>query len=116
MFRYFENDLAAVKWQHKGDADLIESFMHDFTGMMSAPRLILSPSSWAFWAGLFSNATEIHVDTKYHRNMGIDHPEYVYHMESKQLYYGSLQVVDKSSGEIDIVYQHTPSAEGNKMA
>jgi hypothetical protein len=71
---------------------------------MSSPRLILPHSSWAFWAGVLSNATEIHVDPTYHKGMGIAHPQYVYHNYRRALYYGKYQ---RTVGdEVDILYQH----------
>ena len=52
-------------------------------------QLILPVSSWAYWAGLLSNATEIHVNgPPHHSNMGGDFPNYIYHNEKARKFFG----------------------------
>ena len=61
--------------------------------------MILPDSSWAVWAGILSNATEIHVDiplihpiVNNNNNNNDNHnnnPSYIYHNERDGLYFGT---------------------------
>ena len=52
----------ASRWPiYKGDDDSLH-LLHDLAGLIQSKKLILPVSSWAYWAGLLSNATEIHVN------------------------------------------------------
>lgn len=61
-------------------------------------------SSWAFWAGLLSNASEIHVNGQpFHPNMGSKMPQYIYHLERQKLYYGRFNTTTNDiEYEIDL--------------
>lgn len=61
-------------------------------------------SSWAFWAGFLSNASEIHV------NAPPIHPlmtegNYIYHHEKAKLFFGRY---NSSTGDIDYAYTAPP--------
>jgi hypothetical protein len=51
-------------------------------------QLILPLSSWAFWAGLLSNATEIHVNSPPHHPVMPHRPQYIYHSDRWNAYFG----------------------------
>jgi hypothetical protein len=46
-------------------------------------------SSWAFWGGLLSNATEIHVNAPPHHAVMYGMNQYIYHNEKTNEYFGS---------------------------
>jgi hypothetical protein len=48
----------------------------------------LPVSSWGFWAGALSNATEIHVNGPPHHPIMSDVSTYIYHDEKAKLYFG----------------------------
>jgi hypothetical protein len=45
-------------------------------------------SSWAHWAGLLSNAVEVHVNGPPHSIALPDSPQYIYHSEKSRLFFG----------------------------
>lgn len=51
-------------------------------------QLVLPLSSWAFWAGLFSNATEIHVNAPPLHPLMDQRPEYIYHSDRGNVFFG----------------------------
>ena len=51
-------------------------------------QLILPVSSWAFWAGVFSNASEIHVNAYPHHQIMYSEPQYIYHDEKNKQFFG----------------------------
>lgn len=53
-----------------------------------ATQLILPVSSWAQWAGLLSNATEIHVNMPPHHPIMPDMPQFIYHNEKTKQFFG----------------------------
>ena len=56
--------------------------------LMQANKLIEDKhSTYSYWAGFFSNATEIHVDVTYHEIMNGD-KRYIYHDELSGKYFG----------------------------
>ena len=58
----------ATRWpKYKGN-DEVGPLLHDLAGLALSNKMILPLSSWAYWAGLLSNASEIHVNgiTNYH--------------------------------------------------
>lgn len=57
-------------------------------------------SSWAFWGGLLSNATEIHVNAPPHHSVMYGMNQYVYHNEKTSEYFGSY-IASKN----DIIYR-----------
>ncbi len=57
-------------------------------------------SSWAFWGGLLSNATEIHVNAPPHHSVMYGMNQYVYHNEKTKEYFGTY-----SAKENDILYR-----------
>jgi hypothetical protein len=52
-------------------------------------QMILPVSSWAFWGGMFSNATEIHVNAPPHHQVMYGMAQYIYHNEKTGEYFGS---------------------------
>ena len=60
--------------------------------------MILPVSSWAYWAGMLSNATEIHVNGPPHHPMMPSFANYIYHNEKARLFYGKY---NQSSYDID---------------
>ena len=86
----------------------MEEVVEDFSALTACPRLVLPPgSTWAFWAGLLSDASEVHVDASSHRLMP-DMPQYVYHDEEKKAYYGKV-VMREGSSEPEIEYRYVES-------
>lgn len=63
-------------------------------------QLILPVSSWAFWGGLLSNATEIHVNAPPHHSVMYGMNNYIYHNEKTKEYFGSY-----NAKENDIIYR-----------
>ena len=55
----------AKKWPSLDGTDDTALLLHDLAGLALSKKLILPVSSWAFWGGLLSNATEIHVCGRY---------------------------------------------------
>jgi hypothetical protein len=66
-------------------------------------------SSWAFWAGMLSNATEIHVNGPPHHPMMPTFPNYIYHDEKHRLFFGRFNA---SSYDVDYTLTNpvTPAA------
>ncbi len=56
-------------------------------------------SSWAFWAGFLSNASEVHVNS-YPLHPLLSHDHYIYHNEKQRLYFGKF-----NQTKYDIHYQ-----------
>lgn len=79
----------ATKWPAapKG-ADDTTHLLHDLAGLAQSKKLIIPVSSWAFWSGLFSNATEIHVNAPPHHPLMADMAHYIYHSEKSKKYFG----------------------------
>jgi hypothetical protein len=65
--------------------------LDDFVLLISAQNLVEDVSTYSFWAGLFSNATEKHVNLAFH---GINSHDlsYVYHDTEAKKYY--LKLID----------------------
>lgn len=74
--------------------------------LVSPAQLILPLSSWAFWAGLLSNATEIHVNAPPLHPVMHANPQYIYHSDKTRHYFGRY-----NASQNDIVYdvQYDPS-------
>jgi hypothetical protein len=74
--------------------------LHDLAGLAQSRRLVIPVSSWAFWAGVLSNATEIHVNSPpKHQLMPASAQQYIYHDEKEKKFFGRF---DKKEG--DIIY------------
>lgn len=74
--------------------------LHDLAGLAQSKRLIIPVSSWAFWAGVLSNATEIHVNSPpKHQLMPAAADQYHYHDEKELKFFGKFNVK-----EGDIIY------------
>ena len=63
-------------------------------------QLILPASSWAQWAGLLSNATEIHVNYLPYHPIMPNMPQYIYHDEKKKSFFGRYHEIKK-----DVVFE-----------
>jgi hypothetical protein len=79
---------------------LLAHLLHDLAGLAQSKKLIIPVSSWAYWAGLFSDAVEIHVNAPPHHPVMSAMAHYVYHDEKNKNYYGKFNTT-----EGDIVYQ-----------
>jgi hypothetical protein len=77
-----------------------KQLLHDLAGIVQSKKLILPMSSWAFWGGLLSNATEIHVNAPPHHQLMQSSPQYIYHSEQKKTYFGRYD-----EKENDIVFK-----------
>ena len=75
--------------------------LHDLTGLVRSKKLILPVSSWAFWGGFLSNATEIHVNAPPHHQLMSGRLEYVYHHEKDRKFFGR----QSTKYEFDIDYE-----------
>ena len=73
---------------------------------MKANRLIEDKfSTYSYWAGFFSNATEIHVDVRYHGVL--EDKRYVYHDEKSRVYFGKYS--NNSSKNRKILFDEYPN-------
>ena len=77
-----------------------KQLLHDLSGLVQSKKLILPVSSWAFWGGFLSNASEIHVNAPPHHQLMTGHPQYFYHDEGKRKYFGH----QSTKYEFDIDY------------
>jgi len=89
----------AVKWPPLPGADDTASLLHDLSGLALSKRLILPVSSWAFWGGLLSNASEIHVNAPPHHSVMYGLHQYTYHNEKTREYFGKYHAKKN-----DIIY------------
>lgn len=71
--------------------------LHDLAGLVLSKKLVLPSSSWAFWAGFLSNATEVHVNAPPIHHL-LPNSNYIYHHEKGRLFYGRYNV---TTGDID---------------
>lgn len=78
----------ATRWPQYTGADDTTALLHDLAGLIMSKKLILPLSSWAFWAGLLSNATEIHVNAPPHHPVMNNRPQYIYHSDRSKSYFG----------------------------
>eukprot|EP01040_Poterioochromonas_malhamensis_P010642 gene10640-11588_t len=79
----------ATRWHQYPGADDTTALLHDLAGLTSSKKLILPLSSWAFWAGLLSNASEIHVNSPPLHPLMDTRPQYIYHSDRGNAYFGS---------------------------
>ncbi len=61
----------------------------DFLLLSSAPKLIEDVSTYSFWAGIFSNASEKFVQVAYHGVLKED-PHFVYHDVKSNHFFGTI--------------------------
>jgi len=78
------------------------SLLSDLSALSQSKHLIIPVSSWAFWAGILSNATEVHVNAPPVHPLMPDDPVYTYHNEAGKQYFG------KYNGK-EIVYSKGPA-------
>eukprot|EP01039_Chlorochromonas_danica_P005709 gene5709-6293_t len=101
VLRLLYSQYNATRWPQTQSSDENAALLHDLGGLILSKKLILPVSSWAFWAGFLSNASEIHVNAPpLHAVMaqGDDPGRYIYHSERARLYHGRYNT---SSGDID---------------
>ena len=119
VMRYLYDFHNASNWPSAPEgSDGISFLLSDLAGLSRAKRLILPVSSWAYWGGVFSNATEIHVNAPpRHPLMEYNGDLYIYHDEKSRLYHGKFNLT-----EYDLVYQvdlnkrtPTPTAAPTKL-
>lgn len=96
VVRLLTETYSAIRWPAapKG-ADDITHLLHDIAGLAQSRKLIIPVSSWAFWAGLFSNASEIHVNAPPHHPLMADMAHYIYHSEKGKRYFGRYNNVSR---------------------
>jgi hypothetical protein len=75
-------------------------------GLAMSKKLILPISSWAFWAGMFSNATEIHVNAPPIHPLMPHNSQYIYHDEKNRMFFGRYNATAN-----DIEYEIKPDVE-----
>ena len=56
-----------------------KQLLHDLSALAQSDKLILPLSSWAFWGGFLSNASEIHVNAPPHNQVLPGLHQYIYH-------------------------------------
>jgi len=96
VVRLLTEKYGAIRWPSapKG-ADDTTHLLHDLAGLAQSKKLIIPVSSWAFWSGLFSNATEIHVNAPPHHPLMADMTHYIYHSEKGKKYFGRFNNVSR---------------------
>jgi len=68
----------------------------DLSALSQCKKLIIPASSWGFWGGFLSTATEIHVgNPPHHRLMPQDLHTYYYHDPFQRLFWGRYDPVTK---------------------
>ena len=85
----------------KSEESQSKQLLHDLAGLVKSNKLILPVSSWAFWGGFLSNATEIHVNAPPHHQLMSGRPEYIYHHEKDRTFFGK----QSTKYEYDIDYE-----------
>lgn len=88
VLRFFLEELNATLWSWHAEDFSVEMLLDEMALLALAPKLVLPPSTWAFWAGTLSNASEIHVDSSHFAEMGSARSQFVYHNERLQLHFG----------------------------
>jgi hypothetical protein len=84
--------------------------LHDLAALTRSKKIILPVSSWAYWAGFFSNASEIHVNAPPHHLLMTSVPNYVYHNQKEKKFFGKYSNTSKDiEYQIDTSQQHTTS-------
>mmetsp|Transcript_19155 Transcript_19155/g.26378 ORF Transcript_19155/g.26378 Transcript_19155/m.26378 type:complete len:426 (+) Transcript_19155:24-1301(+) len=78
----------ASRWPAYRGSEETGPLLHDLAGLAQSNKMILPVSSWAHWAGLLSNASEIHVNAPPHHAIMEDMPQYIYHSEKTNKYFG----------------------------
>lgn len=97
MFRLLYERYNATKWPQYTGSDENLALLHDLAGLVLSKKLVLPCSSWAFWAGFLSNASEVHVNAPPLHQV-LPASNYIYHHEKARLYYGRF---NHTSGDID---------------
>ena len=103
VIRYLREKHNATAWPEPEGKDLDNEtyLLHDLAGLARAKRMILPVSSWAYWGGVLSNATEIHVNAPpNHPLMEYNGDLYVYHDQKARQYFGKFNLT-----EYDLVYK-----------
>lgn len=101
VMRLLKEKYNATKWPSAPDgSDGVTYLLSDLAGLARSKRLILPVSSWAYWGGVLSKATEIHVNAPpHHPLMEYNGALYVYHDEKARTYFGRFNLT-----EYDLVY------------
>lgn len=95
-----------IRWPSYEGPDDTTALLHDLAGLAMSKKLILPLSSWAFWAGMFSNATEIHVNAPPLHPLMPHNSQYIYHDEKNRMYFGKY-----NASANDIEYEIKPDTE-----
>jgi hypothetical protein len=97
VIRLLIENFNATRWPTSTDPDDTSQLLYDLSALAQSKKLILPLSSWAQWAGMFSNATEIHVNYLLHPTMP-NMPQYYYHYEKERKFFGRW---NSSNNDVD---------------
>jgi hypothetical protein len=106
VVRMLRERFNATRWPSYEGPDDTKALLHDLAGLAMSKKLILPLSSWAFWAGMLSNATEIHVNAPPLHPLMPHNTQYIYHDEKHRMYFGRY-----NASANDIEYEIRPDAE-----
>jgi len=90
----------AKRWPAVEGTDGTALLLNDLAGLALSKKLILPVSSWAFWGGMLSNATEIHVNAPPFHAVMYGMNRYTYHNEKTKEYFGKYDAKKN-----DIIYK-----------
>lgn len=97
VIRLLIENFNATRWPTSTDPDDTSQLLYDLSALAQSKKLILPLSSWAQWAGMFSNASEIHVNYLLHPTMP-NMPQYFYHYEKERKFFGRW---NSSNNDVD---------------
>lgn len=96
----------ATRWLSLPGADDTGLLLHDLAGLAQSRKVIIPMSSWGYWSGLLSSATEIHVNAPPMHPLMSTMSNYIYHNEKAKSFFGRFDAKKK-----DIVYGVVDSVE-----
>lgn len=112
LLHMIQSRFKSARWYQLSSGDGTDKLLHDLAGLIHSSKLILPSSSWAFWAGFLSNASEVHVNAPpLHPLMPDLAWKYIYHNQKRREYFGKYNI---STGQIE--YKITPSMIANTNA
>lgn len=114
ILRMLRSRFNATRWGHLPvGADDTAVLLHDLSGLVLSSKLILPTSSWAFWGGLLSNASEVHVNAPPHHPVMSEAPQYVYHNDKSRQFFGRF---NSTTGKIDYPQQSELKVYHNRQS
>jgi hypothetical protein len=113
VIRMLMDRFNATRWPMYNGTDDVSLLLHDLSALVQSNKLIIPVSSWAYWAGLLSNASEIHVNYQpYHPTMG-NMMQYIYHDQKKRLFFGRW---NNKTNDVDFAMNHPEPTPAPKPA